>query len=200
MNNDLARRAEANKKATLFIKRCLISAGISFVGMAAICILLYPQVFQHYEYGVSYFGSVSTTFIPYYLGFGVTIALIALVAGRLRRFNKTLSVLFYIFAVCMTGVAVTSYSLNHAIYATHWGFAIALTIFILAAIYWLMRQGGLARLDYVLIALVVVTVVISALPIVHSIPGVRIYIPRELIVFVGSLWLLGRAALKASRV
>lgn len=166
--------------------------------MATICILLYPEVFQHYEYGVSYFGSVSATSMPYYLGFGVTITLTALVAQRLRPFNKTLSAFFYAFAGCMAGVAGTSYS--HTIYAIHWGFAIALTIFILAAIYWLIRQGSLVWLDYLLVMLVVATVVVSALPVVHDIPGVRMYIPRELIVFVCSLWLLGRVALRFSKV
>ncbi|HTE22102.1 MAG TPA: hypothetical protein VK674_03600 [Candidatus Limnocylindria bacterium] len=186
------------QSASLFVKRCLIGAGISFVGTAAICILLYPEVFQHYEYGVSYFGSVSSTYIPYYFGFGITIILTALIGWRLRLIKKSLSMFFYAFAACMTGVAVTSYSLNHTVYATHWGFAIALTICILATIWWLIKQGGLARFDYILIVLIVTTVIISALPIVHSIPGVRVYIPRELIVFVCSLWLLGRAALKAS--
>ena len=167
--------------------------------MAAISILLYPEVFQHYSYGVSYFGSVQLTFIPYYFGFGTTIILTVLVAWRLRPCNKTLSTFFYTFAACMTGVAATSYSLSHAVYATHWGCAIALTVCILAAIYWLIKHGGLQRLDYILIVLVVGTVVVSALPFVNSIPVVKVYIPRELIVFTGALWLLGRAALRVCK-
>lgn len=160
--------------------------------------LLYPKIFQHYEYGVSYFGSVSTTLIPYYLGFGLTITFVVLIARRLQPIRKPLSLAFYAFAFFMAGVAITSYSLNHTVYATHWGFAIALTVCILATIFWLIRQGGLALIDYVLVALIIVTVVISSLPVIHDIPVVKVYIPRELLVFTSSLWLLGRAALKAS--
>lgn len=183
-----------------FIKRCLIGAGISFLSMATICMLLYPEIFQYPEYGVSYFGSVSATVVPYYLGFGLTIAFVVLIAGRLQSISRPLSIAFYAFAVCMTGVAATSYSLNHGVYATHWAFAIALTICILATIFWLVREDGMGLIDHILIVLVVATVIISALPVVNSIPIVKIYIPRELIVFAGSLWLLGRAALKAATI
>lgn len=184
--------------SALFIKRCLIGAGISFLSMATLCMLLYPEIFQHYEYGVSYFGSVSPTFIPYYLGFVITIVFTLMIARRLHSISNPLSATFYALAICMAGVMLTSYSLDSAIYTVHWAFAIALTGSILIAIFWLVRQGGLARIDYVLIALVVVTVIISALPIIHDIPIVKVYIPRELLVFVCSLWLLGRAAFKIS--
>ena len=160
--------------------------------------LLHPQIFQHYDYGVSAFGSVPVTSIPYYFGFGITIFLTALTARRLQSANRPLSVFFFAFAACMMGVAITSYSASDAVYAVHYGFVIALTICILAAIGWLVKQGGLTWLDYILMGLIIVTVVVSALPIVHSIPGVRVYIPRELTIFVCSLWLLGRSALKAS--
>lgn len=182
----------------MFIKRCLVGAGICFLGMAAICMLLYPQVFQHPNYGVSYFGSVRATFIPFYLGFALTIAFTALAAKRLMTLSKPLSLAFWSFAVCMTGVATTSYSLNHTVYAIHWGFAIALAICILAATIWLLTHNRLLWLDYALASLVILTLVISALPIVNDIPVVKVYIPRELLVFVCSLWLLGRAALKFS--
>jgi len=181
-----------------FIKRCLIGAGISFWSMATICILLYPEVFQHYEYGVSYFGSVSATTIPYYLGFALTITFTLLVACRLWRISQPLSTAFWSLAVCMSGVAITSYSLNDMVYAIHWAFAIALTICILVTAFWLVKQGKLAWVDYLLIGLIFATVVISALPVIHHIPVIKIYIPRELLVFTSSLWLLGRAALKVA--
>lgn len=180
----------------MFIKRCLIGAGISFLGMATICVLLYPQVFQHPDYGVSYFGSVHATFIPFYLGFALTITFIVLLAKRLTTLSKPLSLAFWSFAVCMTGVAATSYSLNHTVYATHWGFAIALALCILTATIWLMARGRLKGLDYAVVSLIIGAIVISALPVVNDIPIVEFYIPRELLVFVCSLWLLGRSALK----
>ena len=180
----------------LFIKRCLIGAGTSFLSMAAICMFLYSQVFQHPDYGVSYFGSVRATFIPFYLGFALTITFTALVARRLMTLSKPLSLAFWSFAVCMTGVATTSYSLNHAVYATHWGFAIALAICILTATIWLITHSRLAWLDYALAGLIVMTIIISALPVVNDVPIVKVYIPRELLIFICSLGLLGRASLK----
>jgi hypothetical protein len=182
----------------LFIKRCLTGAGMSFLGMTGICLLLYPEILRHYEYGVSYFGSVSATAIPYYLGFGITILLTALAGQKLMAVNRLLGWFFYVFAACMTGVAATSYTLNSDVYAAHWGFVIALTLCLLAAIAWLVKHGGLQWLDYALMGLLVVTIVISVLPIVHHIPVVRIYILRELAGFICALWLLGRAAVTAA--
>lgn len=185
--------------SSLFTRSCLIGAGISFLTMAIVCTLLYPEIFQHYEYGVSYFGSVSTTFIPYYLGFGLTITFVVLIARCLWSISKPLSIAFYAFAFCMAGVAITSYSLNDTVYAIHWAFAIALTVCILTTIFWLLKQGGLGLIDYILICLIVITVAISSLPVIHNVPVVKVYIPRELLVFACSLWLLGRAALKVSK-
>lgn len=168
--------------------------------MAAICMLIYPDIFRHYEYGVSYFGSVGATAVPYYLGFALTILFTGLVAKKLQSAGrKQLSLAFWAFTACMVGIAATSYSVNSAVYAIHWGFAIALTVCILGAIVGLTRRGGLALLDYVLISLIVTTVVVSTLPLVRSIPVVKIYIPREILVFVCSLWLMGRAALNVRR-
>jgi hypothetical protein len=182
------------------IKRYLIGAGISFMAMAAVCMLIYPEVFQHYEYGVSYFGSVSKTFIPYYLGFALTIMFVGLVALKLRHFNdKTITPLrlaFWTIAICMTGVAITSYSLGHMVYAIHWAFAIALTLCIVAIAVGLLVQGGLSNADYALITILFITIILSALPLIHHIPYFRVYIPRELIVFSSSLLLLSRATLR----
>jgi hypothetical protein len=119
-----------------------------------------------------------------------------LIARRLQPITKPLSAAFYALAICMAGVTATSYSLSSAVYATHWAFAIALTICILVTILWLIKQRGLVWLDWILIGVVVITVILSASPIVHDIPVVKIYIPRELLVFTCSLWLLGRAALR----
>lgn len=180
------------------LKQYFIGAGASFLIMAAACILLLPEIFEHHEYGVSYFGSVSSTSIPYYVGFAVTITFVVLIARELQQASKPLSRIFWAVAVCMAGVAATSYSLNDTVYAIHWIFAITLTVCILAAIVSVVKQGGLTVLDYVLISLVVATVIISSLPVVNNIPGVKFYVPRELIVFICSLWLLGRAALNVS--
>lgn len=184
----------------LSITWCLIAAAVSFVGMVAVCMALYPKVFQHLDNGVSYFGSVRATFIPYYLGFGLTITCIAVIAARLRRLDRALSAVFWSVVVCMSGVALTSYSLNHTVYALHWAFAIALALCILGACFWLVGRGNLAKLDYLLVGLIVTAIVISALPVVGHIPVVKVYIPRELLIFLCSLWLLGRAALKAASI
>src|ERR1700752_4070838 len=97
--------------SVLFIKRCLVGAGISFLIMATVCILIYQKIFQNLNYGVSDFGSVSKAFVPYFLGFELTIIFTALVAKRLLPINRQLSAAFWSIATCMSGIAVTSYSL-----------------------------------------------------------------------------------------
>src|SRR5690349_4757214 len=102
------------------LKNYLLLAGISFLSMAAVCMLLYPDIFQHYEYGVSYFGSVGITAIPYYLGFALTILFTGLAAKALQSDGrKQLSLAFWAFTICMVGIATTSYSINSAVYAVH---------------------------------------------------------------------------------
>lgn len=81
----------------------------------------------------------------------------------------------------------TSYSLNHTVYAVHWGFAIALAVCTLTATIWLLARGRLLSLDYALAVLIIMTIAISALPVVNDIPIVAFYIPRELVVFICSL-------------
>lgn len=183
------------------IKRYFLGAGLSFVLMTIVCVLLYPEVFRHYEYGISYFGSVPKTMGPYYLGFGLTIFFLVLVALKLRSLHnrKTLplQLAFWAIVICLSGIAVTSYSVNDMAYAVHWVFAIALTLCIVTVAIWLIALHKLLRLDYALVAAILVTIILSALPIIHTIPYFRVYIPRELLVFMCSLLLLRRATLKA---
>lgn len=179
----------------LLIKYCLVGAGVSFLAMAAICMMIYPEVFRHYDYGISYFGSVPSTLIPYYVGFTLTVTFVVLVAKRLWRIDRPLSGAFWAIAIFMVCVAASSYTLSGFMYALHWVFAALLVACILVTIFWLVWRSGLSWLDYALASLVVCTVVISGLQVVHNIPIARAYIPRELLVFVCSLWLFGRTAL-----
>lgn len=179
------------------IKHNLYGVGVSFFAMVAVCIALYPQVFRNYEYGVSEFGAIHRTLIPFFLGFAATVFFLVRTALLLRTKDRLLSWSFLWAALCMSGIAVTSYPIDRAWYDLHWFFVIMLTLGILVTMVLLIRRHSVERLDYLLMALFLATTVISILPVVHDIPGVREFIPRELLGFISSFLVLGRGAINA---
>jgi len=176
------------------IKRSLYGAGASFLAMVGVCIALYPHIFRNYQYGISEFGAVHRTHIPFFIGFAATVFFLVRIAFLLRTADKPLSYLFCWVAFCMGGIAVTSYPIDRLWYDLHWVFVGMLVLGILAAMAMLTKRHAAGRLDYLLMTLFLVTTFVSILPVVHDIPGVRQFIPRELLGFVSSFWVLGRAA------
>ncbi len=174
------------------IKPNLYGVAVSFLAMVAICIALYPQIFHNYEYGISEFGAVHRTLIPFFLGFAATVFFLVRVALLLRATDQLLSRSFWWVAVCMGGIAVTSYPVDRIWYDLHWFFVGMLTLGISLTMAMLIKRHKVTQLDYLFIALFAAITVISILPVVHDIPGVREFIPRELIGFVCSFWMLGR--------
>ena len=180
------------------IKRNLYGAALSFLAMVAVCIALYPQVFRNYEFGISEFGAVHRTLIPFFLGFAATVFFLVQIALLLRTKDRLLGWSFLWVALCMSGIAVTSYPIDRVWYDLHWFFVIMLTLGIVVTMVLLVKRRNVEWLDYLFMALFLIATVISILPIVHGIPGVREFIPRELLGFVSSFWVLARAALRVS--
>lgn len=183
------------------IKQYIIGAYASFLGMAAICSLIYPEVFDKYEYGLSTFGSVWPTIPLYYLGFAVTIACLIAIILKLRHLGKSTLFMRYMLgasSIFMAGIAITSYSQTRGIYLVHVGFAVLLAIVQLILTVWILKQKHIGALDYVLAAGFVAIVVISVLPIVRHIPIIRSFPLRETLAFICALGIIGRAALRAS--
>jgi hypothetical protein len=121
------------------IKHYSLGAIISFLGTVGICILIHPNIFHYYGYGVSEFGAIHDTLVPFFLGFAATILFLALIALRLRSTAKALSLIFLLAASCLAGIAITSYPFNGFTYDLHWCFVILLTLVIVTGIIWRFR-------------------------------------------------------------
>lgn len=187
--------------ARLKIKRSIIGAYASFLGMATICSLIYPQVFKHYVYGISTFGSVSKTAAFFTLGFVGTIICMAVIANELRRFEQTLLLRMALWAgtVLLAGILITSlgaYSQWHSTYLVHVVFASMLAVSQTLIAIWIIQQKGVTAIDYGLAIGFTVIVVISILPLVGDIPGFRSYPLREALAFACAMGLMGRASLR----
>ncbi len=181
------------------IKRCIIGGYASFLSMAAVCFLLHPQILDNYTYGISYFGSVPITMVPYYLGFAGTIACMLIVAWQLLRFGQRalpLQVGFALGSILMAGVAITSYSVSDTVFFIHLILCLGLVLNEAVLIFWIVLQKDASGLDYGLALLFAVTVIISVLPLIHDLTIIRSFPLRELIIFVCALGLAGRAALR----
>lgn len=191
-------------KAYLRLRRYVIGAYISFLGMALICSLLYPQVFDNYQYGISTFGSVGKTAGLYAAGFVGTILSMILIARELQRYEHMLLLRagLWLSAAFMTGILVTSvgaYSQWHSTYLVHVAFAFALALSQSIVSLWAIRQKGASLLDYVLASGFILIVVISILPLVGNIPGLRSYPLREALAFVCAMGLIGRVSLRTAK-
>jgi hypothetical protein len=169
--------------------------------MAIICSLLYPQVFKHYVYGISTFGSVHKTAALYTLGFVGTIFCVAVIARELSKIKRTglLRLALWAAIVCMTGILATSlgtYSQWHSIYLVHVVFASMLALSQTIIAIWIVRQKGATVVDYGLAISFIIVVAISILPLVGYIPGFRSYPLREALAFICAMGLIGRASLR----
>lgn len=183
------------------IKRSAIGAYTSFLGMTAVCFLLYPEILDNYTYGISYFGSVPLTMIPYYLGFSGTIICLGIIAWQLLRFWPQilpLVVAFWLGTVLMIGVAATSYSTSDSVFLIHLIICIGLTLNELIIAFWIITRRRADSIDLILGLILATTVLVSVLPVVHDTPILRSFPLRELVVFSSALALTGRAALRVA--
>lgn len=178
------------------IRHYFFGAAICFLGMVGICVLVHPDVFRYYGYGVSEFGTIHDTLIPFFVGFAGTAFFLTLIALSLRPANKFLSTIFLLVAATLCGIAITSYPFNRFTYQLHWCFVILLTLVISTEMARQLRIAAMATTDYVLVVIFFATTIVSILPIVRDIPIFRDFILRELLAFVSSFWFLGRAALR----
>jgi len=174
-----------------------IGTAISFLAMLGICVAIHPEVFHYYGYGISEFGAIHSTLIPFFCGFAATVIFLIVIALKLRQTNKILSAVFLLAALCLAGIAITSYPFNRLTYDLHWCFVSLLALVIVSGIVWRLRRGQVSLVDYVLALVFIATTIISILPIVRDIPIFRDFILRELICFVSSFWFLYRATLSA---
>jgi len=179
------------------IKRCLWGAALSFLGMVGICIFIHHSTLATYEYGISEFGAIRATQLPFFLGFAAAAVFFGFIAWQLRV-DRFLSKVFLIASLCLVGIAITSYPINRFTYDLHWCFVVALGLDVLTTMAQQAKSKPLGSIDYVLVVVFITITIISFLPILRHIPILRSFILREVIGFIAAFWFLGRAALSAA--
>ncbi|HSX07738.1 MAG TPA: hypothetical protein VLG11_02495 [Candidatus Saccharimonadales bacterium] len=175
------------------LKNYFRGAAICFLGMVIVCISLHPSVFKYYGYGISEFGAIHATVLPFFIGFAATIYFLIRIAITLKALSQFLSTTFFVSAICLSGIAVTSSPMSRFTYDLHWWFAGTLTLNILMTMVWQLRRGMTKTLDHLLAAVFLVTVIVSLLPHAQAIPIFGDFILRESIGFIASFWFLMRA-------
>lgn len=177
------------------IRNCLTGAVSTFLIMVLVCIMIFPQVFEHANYGISHFGTEHTTLLPYYFGFSLTIMFTLLLAFKIKNQRPQLSTRFMLIAMFMSGTAATSYYFNHTVYITHWVFSILLMLTIVATALLQLTRNNYTGVDRFILYLLVADIIVSLYPGINQIAGLKYFIPRETLMFMCSFWLMGRAVL-----
>ena len=195
---------------SVVIRRCLMLASVSFLIMTVVCVLLQPQIFEHLDYGLTYFGSAPRTLIPYYTGFAIIVGCFTAIAHQLRSVERKfwpIEVIFWIAGLGMAGIALTSYiqAPSGVLFWVHGSILLLLVTCELAAAIWIIKQPGVTRLDYLLFAVLAAVYISTIIPsflqlILHaSLPSLYLYPLREITIFVCALGLTGRMALRVAK-
>ncbi len=162
-----------------------------------VCILIRPDLFDHPDYGISFFGSIRNTLVPYTLGLLTVVyclwriaqVLVAYPRGRVVRIG-------YLFgAACLLGITLTPMALHPVVWWTHIAISLVLLISQIAVVVWILRQKGLSWIDYLAGAAFFISGIAMVLS--GTWPGILgVYALGELAVFNSNIVLLGRAALR----
>lgn len=182
------------------ITRYLIAACAAYVlCMNIVCMLLQPQLFSHPHWGISYFGSLARTSIPYYGGFAIVVACLAGITYELRRTRQAWRFLYRtLWAVTLLafGTAVTSSMHGAFLWWSHIVISFALTVVPVPALVVALRRPGTKWYEYACMALLVTGVVTLNLSATWA--GVLgLYAWAEMIIFIALLGSLGIAARRA---
>jgi hypothetical protein len=171
---------------------------LGFMAMTIGGMIMGPELFDHPDYGLSYFGAPGIAPVPYYIGLVVTIVCSALLVITLRAATGRLAMLRRVFAssaVFTTAIAITSYPQGHGWYWTHIWICIVLACIYLAAIIWIWAKKLGDVVDAIWTAAFIGGSVLLELS--NSATHVLgLYAFGEVVMFVAILMLLGRTTLK----
>jgi hypothetical protein len=179
------------------VRTYLFTAFVVFMAAVLICILIRPDLFDHPDYGISFFGSIRATLIPYTIGILTVVYCMWSIAKELAPYSAARPLrLGYLFgAGCLLGIVLTPMALHPVVWWTHIAISLALLISQLAVCTWILLQKDANWIDY-LIGLVFLASGIATF-LSGTWPGVlTVYAVSELIVFAANISLLGRAALR----
>jgi hypothetical protein len=186
------------KSTYAIVAALLFGIFLGFMTMTIGGMVVAPQLFDHPDYGLSYFGAPGIAPVPYFTGIGVVVVCSGLLAYVLRTANGRLATLGRIFglsALFTMAIAATSYPQGHFWYWTHIWICIVLAVIYLGAIVWIWWQ----RLGDIVAAWWTATFIGGAVILELSNSATRVlglYAFGEVVMFVAILMLLGRATLK----
>jgi len=178
------------------VRAYLITACLVFMGSSIVCMLIRPDLFDHPDYGISFFGSIRATLVPYTLGLLTVVYCLWATAGELKAYQHARGLRTgYLFgAACLLGITLTPMALNTFVWWTHIAISFILLVSQVAVTVWVLRQKHTTWIDYLIGAVFFGSGIATVLS--GTWPGILgVYAIGELIVFNSSILLLGRAAL-----
>jgi len=158
--------------------------------------LLRPDIFEHPDYAISYFGSPGPAAPAYYIGFAIIISCLVVIITQLPKTFKMLRFGFLSAAVCLTGIVLTSYPQGQDFLWTHGIFSVALVVSQSIAVVWIIRRQDASAVDYVLAFAFWCAVILGLISSrwIALIPGLSVF--PEILLFSADILLLGRTTLR----
>lgn len=182
------------------IRRYLIIAFVTFLGAAGICMLIRPDLFDHPDYGLSFFGSIRATLVPYTIGLLTVVYCLWSIAKLLKPYKQArpLRLGFLFGAGCLLGITLTPMALHPIVWWTHIAISIVLMFSQIAVTVWVLCRKESTWIEYIIGALFFAGGIATVLS--GTWPGILgVYTLGELVVFTTSILLLGRAALHIAK-
>lgn len=179
------------------VRMYLITAFTAFFAMSIICILIRPDLFDHPDYGLSFFGSIRNTLVPYIAGLLTIVYCLWAIARELRPFKQAdvLRRIYIVGAATMLGIVLTPMALHPVVWWTHIAIGFVLLFNLLFATAWILLRKGTPLLDYLIGAALLASGTVTVLS--GTWPGVLgVCALGEMGVFATGVLLLGRAALR----
>lgn len=178
------------------VRTYLIVAFVVFMTSSFICMLIRPDLFEHPDYGLSFFGSIKKTIVPYMLGLLTVVYCLWSISKEIKhaKHARPLHLGFVVGAGCLLGITLTPMALHPIVWWTHIAISVVLEISMISVVVWILLQKEATWIDYIIGALFFVAGVATFLS--GTWPGILgVAALGELVVFATSILLLGRAAL-----
>jgi hypothetical protein len=182
------------------ILRYAVISFASFIGSSTLCILIRPDLFDHPDYGLSFFGSIAKTVVPYALGLLTTSWCLWRIAHELTPFKDTkpLRLALRFAAICLVGIVLTPMALAPAVFQTHLVISGLLALSQMVAVAWILCRTKAKLPDYLLGIAFYVSGVATILS--GTWPGILgVYAIGEIGIFISELAIISRAALRLSQ-
>lgn len=182
------------------LKRDLIIAYLAFSGMAIICFIVKPDIFDHPDYGLSYYADKWPTGLFFNTAIAVMAVCLWRTAGLLKQHDGARAPRFGFLtgALCLVGILLTPMGVNDILWWSHVWIGLALGVAQTIAVAWVLQSTRPKGPDYMLTLLFLMGVAMTVLS-TPWIDVLGVYVWGEILIFNANILLLGRAALRTVR-